>query len=344
MTKSVITAYKLLCFGILFLVALGASVRVMNAGLACPDWPLCFGQFIPDYHPQVYFEFLHRALAGLISLISFYLNIKLLINPVTSLKTKVIIYFIFVILLAQIILGGLTVLMNLNAYVVVAHLTLGTSFLALSFWVYFLINENNIFSKFLRKNVNLVKKINLEKEKQSFNAEESLLPKNGALSEQKSETLPKQIHGTLQKQIYFLQKTSLVTLFIVGVQIILGGLVASHYAALVCTDFPLCQGQFIPTFSGIIGLQVIHRLGAYVTVLMIFFFLFKTQKIIKSVFVKHIAVVICIQFALGVANILLYTPPLLAVLHLLGGVSLFLLIFRLVFELQSFCSKNLSKF
>ena len=31
----------------LFLMALGSATRVMNAGLACPDWPLCYGELIP---------------------------------------------------------------------------------------------------------------------------------------------------------------------------------------------------------------------------------------------------------------------------------------------------------
>src|SRR3989338_6636406 len=51
------------------LMAPGAGVRTMNAGLSCPDWPLCFGKMIPDFHPGVWFEFVHRAYAGLVALV-----------------------------------------------------------------------------------------------------------------------------------------------------------------------------------------------------------------------------------------------------------------------------------
>jgi heme A synthase len=56
------------------LIVLGAWVRATGSGLACPDWPTCYGHFLPlpgeiptdagyAYH-QVMLEWLHRLLAG----------------------------------------------------------------------------------------------------------------------------------------------------------------------------------------------------------------------------------------------------------------------------------------
>ena len=50
------------------LMLLGASVRALDAGLACPDWPMCFGHAIPHYELKVYLEFIHRCVAGFVSI------------------------------------------------------------------------------------------------------------------------------------------------------------------------------------------------------------------------------------------------------------------------------------
>ena len=50
------------------LIVLGALVRAHAAGLACPDWPLCFGELVPRFDLKVAFEWGHRVTAGAVSL------------------------------------------------------------------------------------------------------------------------------------------------------------------------------------------------------------------------------------------------------------------------------------
>lgn len=54
------------------LMAIGSATRVMNAGLACPDWPLCYGTLIPaqQMNLQVFLEWFHRLDAALIGLMA----------------------------------------------------------------------------------------------------------------------------------------------------------------------------------------------------------------------------------------------------------------------------------
>jgi heme a synthase len=59
-----------IAFATLLLMAVGSATRVMNAGLACPDWPLCYGQLVPtaQMNLQVFLEWFHRLDAALIGL------------------------------------------------------------------------------------------------------------------------------------------------------------------------------------------------------------------------------------------------------------------------------------
>jgi cytochrome c oxidase assembly protein subunit 15 len=54
----------------LILMAIGSATRVMNAGLACPDWPLCYGELVPaqQMNLQVFLEWIHRLDASLVGL------------------------------------------------------------------------------------------------------------------------------------------------------------------------------------------------------------------------------------------------------------------------------------
>ncbi len=52
------------------LVVIGGATRVMEAGLACPDWPLCYGVLLPgrQMNAQVFLEWFHRLDAFLVGL------------------------------------------------------------------------------------------------------------------------------------------------------------------------------------------------------------------------------------------------------------------------------------
>tara|TARA_Y100001968_G_scaffold268715_1_gene259201 strand:- start:76 stop:1002 length:927 start_codon:yes stop_codon:yes gene_type:complete len=107
------------------LVVIGGATRVMEAGLACPDWPLCYGSFLPgrQMNLQVFLEWFHR-------LDAFFVGIVLITQFVLSLywaksipKWLPWIYGALTLLVAfQGFLGALTVLQLLPSLVVVAHL------------------------------------------------------------------------------------------------------------------------------------------------------------------------------------------------------------------------------
>jgi cytochrome c oxidase assembly protein subunit 15 len=57
-----------LLVAVVALVGIGGATRVMEAGLACPDWPLCYGTLLPagQMTLQVFLEWFHRLDAFLV--------------------------------------------------------------------------------------------------------------------------------------------------------------------------------------------------------------------------------------------------------------------------------------
>ncbi|PSB10423.1 heme A synthase [Pleurocapsa sp. CCALA 161] len=117
----------------LLLMAVGSATRVMNAGLACPDWPLCYGQLVPtrQMNLQVFLEWFHRLDAALIGIsaialsgLSWWFRQKLpkWLPWATTFALFLIVF--------QGILGGLTVTQLLRFDIVTAHL--GTALLFFS--------------------------------------------------------------------------------------------------------------------------------------------------------------------------------------------------------------------
>ncbi len=116
------------------LVVIGGATRVMEAGLACPDWPLCYGSFMPgrQMNLQVFLEWFHR-------LDAFFVGIVLIIQFAFSLywsktlpKWLPWIYgFLSLLVAFQGFLGALTVLQLLPSLVVMAHLAIAFTLVAI---------------------------------------------------------------------------------------------------------------------------------------------------------------------------------------------------------------------
>jgi len=109
------------------LIVLGALVRAHEAGLACPDWPLCFGEFVPAFDLRVAFEYSHRVLAGSVSLAFAALSIAAWRRG-ASVATRRCIAVGAAVLLVQVLLGALTVWHLLASWTVTSHLVTGNAF------------------------------------------------------------------------------------------------------------------------------------------------------------------------------------------------------------------------
>ena len=94
----------------LVLMVLGAVVRAKGAGLACPDWPLCFGQAVPAFNVQIALEWSHRVLAASVSAGLVGLGFLSLRTPEHRALVARPLAVAGALLAAQVVLGGLTVL------------------------------------------------------------------------------------------------------------------------------------------------------------------------------------------------------------------------------------------
>lgn len=114
----------------LLLLAVGSATRVMNAGLACPDWPLCYGQLIPSQQMnlQVFLEWFHRLDAALIGTSALALvGVSWWWRRQLPSWLPWAATFALALIVFQGVLGGLTVTELLRFDIVTAHL--GTAWL-----------------------------------------------------------------------------------------------------------------------------------------------------------------------------------------------------------------------
>jgi cytochrome c oxidase assembly protein subunit 15 len=115
----------------LFLMAIGSATRVMNAGLACPDWPLCYGELIPrqQMNLQVFLEWFHRLIASSMGLFAIALvSLSWWFRRSVPKWLPWASTFALGLIIFQGVLGGLTVTQLLRFDIVTAHLATGLLF------------------------------------------------------------------------------------------------------------------------------------------------------------------------------------------------------------------------
>lgn len=297
----------------LIVVSFGAYTRLTDSGLGCPDWPGCYGTLsVPESIDQIekaqaiypdspveiekaWIEMIHRYIAGILGimiLVIAFMSIRLREQINYSLKWP---FFLLGLVIFQAALGMWTVTLLLKPAVVTSHLLGGMTVLGILTFLmhrnYGTHRENFVSNKYERKII----------------------------------------------------RFSLVLLFI---QIALGGWTSTNYAALACTDYPTCHGSLIPemdfynaftifrelgvtsigeplSLEALHAIQWVHRIGAIVLLVYLLFvaYILKVNQGF-NMWRNVLVLVISLQFIIGIANLLLHLPIVLATLHNLGAALL----------------------
>ena len=138
--RSLSPASAFLLFSQSAIVVTGGAVRLTSSGLGCPTWPECVpGSYTPvpgqaEGHLHSWIEFGNR-------LLTFILVLSALITLIAVLKSgrrdlRILAVGQFLGVFAQGILGGITVLTNLNPFAVASHYLLSTILIAASVSLY----------------------------------------------------------------------------------------------------------------------------------------------------------------------------------------------------------------
>jgi cytochrome c oxidase assembly protein subunit 15 len=248
------------------LIVLGALVRAHEAGLACPDWPLCFGEVLPEMDLRIAFEWSHRALAGSISLIFAAVVFRCSREPELWRRTRLPLLIGAALLVCQILLGALTVWKLLAAWTVTAHLLTGNAFNA-SLW---------IAAGRARKRAELVA----------------------------APASP------------WARRAGVAAFALLVLQIALGGLVSSTFAGLACPEWPLCSGgALLPSLSGSVGLHLAHRWNPVLLVIALIAAAALARGTPSGRWWAFAVAAALLQWAVGIANVVLGIPVEVTALH-----------------------------
>jgi cytochrome c oxidase assembly protein subunit 15 len=114
---------------LVLIVFSGAGVRLTGSGLGCPSWPDCSGTFVPELDTHVWIEYGNRLFSTVVGVACIAAGVlayrvrplrRDLLGPARLLAVGVV---------AQGLLGGLTVILHLSWQVVIAHYLLSMTLL-----------------------------------------------------------------------------------------------------------------------------------------------------------------------------------------------------------------------
>jgi len=104
------------------LVVLGGVVRVSGSGLGCPDWPLCHGRLLPPLNLHAIIEYSHRTTASLTSVLVVLTAVVALVAWRQRRDIVIPATVALGLLIVQVVLGAITVRLELPPMIVLAHL------------------------------------------------------------------------------------------------------------------------------------------------------------------------------------------------------------------------------
>jgi heme A synthase len=276
------------------LVVVGGLVRVSNSGLGCPDWPLCHGHAVPlaQLRGATLIEFSHRAVSAIATVLILatalfswrrYRHEKWVFRPAV---------LAVVLLCVQILLGGVTVLLELPPLVVSVHLTNALLILAALVVVAVSMPVSNRPSREQAAGVQA--------------------PAGQVLTHQAAYYRPSPNRLRLLATV-----STLGTL----VLIVSGTVVVGTASGGACyTSWPLCNGQVLPSD----GNAIIHMLHRYVAAgvgLLIAFTLvyaWRSSPHVRAVRMAALAsaLLFAAQIIVGTLNVLLGFPLVTGIMHL----------------------------
>jgi len=284
------------------LIVLGAWVRATNSGLSCPDWPTCYGHWVPlpsdipvdaGYtYFQVMLEWIHRLIAG-VFLGPLILIIGYLCWRVREYHSPMPLYGagLVLLLIIQAGLGAVTVVDQNSPWSVALHLSTAL----ILFSVLLLIFERSVAAS----------SISTDADRNTVKVSRSL------------------VYGS-----------ATVWLLAIGTMAS-AAMTAKSGASLACSTWPLCDGAIIPDLGDpLIRLHSAHRWLALVTAIgvVLLFLSRRSDPDFKRLVHGAFMLILC-QIALGATVIILEVPTWTAVAHQALGVLTFAYITRIMWRL-----------